>query len=252
MLYLQADDENRDRGGAGHEAAGESEDHDLSGGDLAVREALLNIRRVRAGVGILVFEVVVVVMMVGLGVFKRDHGLAGRAADGGLSLEGMRLRDGGVGFPNAVFGDETEGLLGAVITDCAHGHRREAWVGRKGDAEDRRHAVFEDVEDEFTVRGLEQLALVVVMVVRVPVLFTQAHDRPDGHADDDEAADEEEVGLGLLDVPVGAVFERKAGEDPNDERVREGSAEAEEGGLPDGPAHGDDEGGHHGLGVAGL
>ena len=206
----------------------------------------------RAGVGILVFEVVVVVVMVGLGILERDHRLAGRAADGGLSLEGMRLRDGGVGFPEAVFGDEAEGLLGAVFADRAHGDGREAWVGRKGDAEDRRHAVFEDVEDEFTVRGLEQLALVVVMVVRVPVLFAQAHDRPDGHADDDDAADEEEVGLGLLDVPVGAILECEAGQDPDDERVREGGAEAEEGGLPDGPADGDDEGGHHGLRVAGF
>ena len=249
---MQADDEDRDRRGAGHEAAGESEDHDLSGSDLTIRKALLDIRRVRAGVRILVFEVVVVVVMVGLSVLEVDHGLAGRAADGGLSLEGMRFRDSGVGFPEPVLGDETEGLLGAVFADRAHGHGSEAGIGWKGDAEDRWHAVFEDVEDEFAVRGHERPALVVVMVVMMAMFFAQAHDRPDGHADNDDTADEEEVGLGLLDVPVGAILECEAGQDPDDERVREGGAEAEKGGLPDGPADGDDEGGHHGLRVAGL
>ena len=51
---------------------------------------------------------------------------------------------------------------------------------------------------------------------------------------------------------MGAILECEAGQDPDDERVREGGAEAEKGGLPDGPADGDDEGGHHGLGVTGF
>ena len=89
-----------------------------------------------------------------------------------------------------------------------------------------------------------------VMVVTVTLFFAQAHDRPDGHADDDEPADEEEIGFGLLDVPVRAVLEGEAGEDPDDERVRERRTETEEGGLPGGPTHGDDEGGHHGLRMA--
>jgi hypothetical protein len=42
------------------------------------------------------------------------------------------------------------------------------------------------------------------------------------------------------------------GEGPDDERVGKGGGEAEENGLRDGAADGDDEGGHHRLGVAGL
>ena len=132
FLELQADDENRNRGGAGHEPAGQTENHNLSGGDLPIREALLDFFRMRAGVRILVLVAVMMVMTM-------------------------------VAF-----------------------------------------------------------AMMVVM----PLFFAQTHDRPDGHADDDEAADEEEIGLGLLDVPVRAVLEGEAGEDPDDERVGERRAEA--------------------------
>lgn len=47
-------------------------------------------------------------------------------------------------------------------------------------------------------------------------------------------------------------MEGDGGERPDDERMREGGGEAEEDGLGDGAADGDDEGGHHRLGVAGL
>ena len=62
FFELQTDDENRNRGGARHESTGETENHNLSGGDLTVREALLDIRRVRSGVRILVLMAVMMVM----------------------------------------------------------------------------------------------------------------------------------------------------------------------------------------------
>ncbi len=101
------------------------------------------------------------------------------------------------------------------------------------------------------VVAMRMVTFAVVMVM-MAVFFAQAHDRPDRHADDDEAADEQEVGLGFFDVPMGAVVQRQAGEDPDDERMREGGAEAEQGGLPGGAPDRDDEGRHHRLGVAGL
>ena len=158
FLELQADDENRNCGGAGHESASQAENHNLSGRDLPIRETLLDFFRMRPGVRILVLMPVMMVMAM---------------------------------VPFAV-------------------------------------------------------------MVMMSLLLAQAHDCPDGHADDDEAADEEEIGLGLLDVPVRAVLEGEAGEDPDDEGVGERSAEAEQGGLPGGPTHGDDEGRHHGLRMAGF
>jgi len=136
FLELQTHDENRNRGGAGHESASQAENHNLSGGDLPIREALLDFFRMGAGVRILVLMSVMMVV--------------------------------------------------AMVTFS-------------------------------------------MMVVMMSLFFTQTHDRPDGHADDDETADQKEVGLGLLDIPVGTVLESEAGEDPDDECVGERRAEAEQG-----------------------
>ena len=102
------------------------------------------------------------------------------------------------------------------------------------------------------IMAVRMVAFAVVVMVMMAVIFAQAHDRPDRHADDDQAADQEEVGFGLFDVPVRTVVQRQAGEDPDDERVGEGGAEAEQGGLPGRTADRDDEGRHHRLRVAGF
>jgi hypothetical protein len=43
LFELQANDEDRDRGGAGHESASQAENHNLSGGNLSIGETSLDI-----------------------------------------------------------------------------------------------------------------------------------------------------------------------------------------------------------------
>ena len=57
FFQLQADEQNRERGRAGHEAAGEAEEDDLRGGDGTVGKAAFDVGGVGAFVGVLKFGV---------------------------------------------------------------------------------------------------------------------------------------------------------------------------------------------------
>src|SRR5689334_1779338 len=66
LLELQAEQQHGDRGRAGDQAAGETEQHDLPGGDIAAGKALADVGGMRAGMGIaLVAEIHVRMRMIG-------------------------------------------------------------------------------------------------------------------------------------------------------------------------------------------
>ena len=77
LFELKADEENRNRGRAGHESAGNAEEDDLSGRDGAARETFLDIGSMGFFVGVLeinaeVFHFIMIVRMVmGMTVFMR-------------------------------------------------------------------------------------------------------------------------------------------------------------------------------------
>ena len=92
----------------------------------------------------------------------------------------------------------------------------------------------------------------VVVVRGRSVVAADAGEHPGRHADDDQARGELKPGLQSFDIEFPGEMHANGRQHPNDEGMRKGSGEAEQGGLRDGAANGNDEGGHHRFAVAGL
>ena len=86
----------------------------------------------------------------------------------------------------------------------------------------------------------------------LPLPASGARERPRGQDQDDDAGGELEVGFALFHVEFGGEAQTRVGKDPDDGGVGNGCRHPEQQGLADRAPDGDDEGGHHGLAVAGL
>ena len=88
--------------------------------------------------------------------------------------------------------------------------------------------------------------------VRAVLLAPRAPQHPERDADDQHGGGDLQIRLEALGVDALPQVHAAERDDPDDQRVRQRRAEAEQHGLLDGAAHGDDECGHHRLRVAGL
>ncbi len=93
-----------------------------------------------------------------------------------------------------------ERFLRSIFPSRECGDGNGAGFGWEWDAEDRRHLVFEDFQSQITIWSVEcfgfllrmvmMMVVGVVMMVLVSLFFTQVHDGPQSHADDNDTADE--------------------------------------------------------------
>jgi hypothetical protein len=109
--------------------------------------------------------------------------------------------------------------------------------------------------------GIDPSDLVVPMIMTVvatmfaslgALLAPGAPDHPQRHGDDDGRRGQLEPRLGGVQVEVAAKVQASQPNGPDDRRVRRRGRQPQQDRLPDRAAHRDDEGRHHGLGVAGL
>jgi hypothetical protein len=109
---------------------------------------------------------------------------------------------------------------------------------------------------DFGRRLLVRVAVVVTIAVIVRMGFGDfapgAEIHPHGEREDHRGGGEMEVRLGVFRVPLPAVMQGERGQNPDEQRVRDGGGETQQHGLPDGAADGDDEGGHHRFGMPRL
>ncbi len=275
LFDLEAQEQHGKGGRTGHKAAGEPEQDDLAGGDVLASETGLQLEGVLALVSVLELLRGTVAAVVMVMVFD-EGGVVGNGVapvgdpEGGGELVGFGNGDGG--FEVIAVGRELEELFGAV---GARGFQGEGVAMRRGDgvialvieveAEAGRDVGFEDADFDLLVgadgeqwaavralRGVLGRLVGVVVICGGAVVAANAGEHPGGHADDDEAGGKLEPGFEAFDIELAGEVEADGREDPDDEGMGEGGAEAEQGGLGDGAADGDDEGGHHGLAVAGL
>lgn len=172
----------------------------------------------------------------------------------------------GVGFGNdvsrfeiAVACLEVECLDGAVRArggdlDVA-GPRDRTVIGGKPEA--RRNTVLEDTQADDAMARVDPARLVVgvvmIMLVMDGVLLAPCgQQHPCGDTEDDHGRGQLEPALRGFDVEELTEVKTGQGDRPDDGRVRQGRRKPEQYRLPDRPAHGDDEGRHHGLGMPRL
>lgn len=98
------------------------------------------------------------------------------------------------------------------------------------------------------------MVMPMIVVVRVGLLLAApgAPQHPRGDAEDQHRRSHLEIRLGGFRVPVLAEIHAQQRHRPHHRRVRQRRRQAQQYRLADGAANGDDEGGHHGLGVAGF
>ena len=100
--------------------------------------------------------------------------------------------------------------------------------------------------------------IVAVIAVRMAaprgrVMFAPvAPDHPQRDAENERARDDLEIGLAGLGAPARSEIEPRERDQPDDRGMRNRRCDSEHHGLRHGSANRDDEGRHHGLGVAGL
>ena len=96
------------------------------------------------------------------------------------------------------------------------------------------------------------VAVIVIVRVFVGDVAARAKEHPDRQRENQNSRDDLKIWLDGFRVPMAAEFQRERGKRPDDERVRKCGAKTEKHGLFDRSAHGDDEGGHHRLGMPRL
>ena len=93
--------------------------------------------------------------------------------------------------------------------------------------------------------------MVVLLGLGTPFAPGPPH-HPQRHGDDDRRRSQLEPRFGGVEVKVAPEVEPGQADHPDDQGVRGGRRQAQQDRLPDRAAHRDDEGRHHGLGVARL
>ena len=172
--------------------------------------------------------------------------------------ERMRFGDGVQRFEIGATVGEAEGLPPAIGTFGREGHVRRGPLAAalRVDAPARRHAVLEYFQPQHTVAGVDAMRFGAV-AVRLTRCGAQpfaagAQDHPAGDGDDEDGRDDLEIRLGGRRVPLAAQPHAHQRDRPDHDGVREGGRQPQQDRLRHGAAHGNDEGRHHRLAVAGF
>ena len=94
--------------------------------------------------------------------------------------------------------------------------------------------------------------MVMVMIVSGRDIPTRSPKHPDGHARNDDSRDQLKVRFRFLGVDLVAIIDSRHGNEPDEQRMGDSRGKTQQYGLGDRPPNRDNEGRHHGLGMARL
>lgn len=133
-------------------------------------------------------------MMVMIGVFRvleRHFCFSEWAFDLNPGSELVGFWNWRVAFPVGGVLHKNEGFLRSIRPSEGCGGGNGTGFGWEWDAEDWGHVVFEDFENQIPIWSLECFGfLLMMMMMVVSLFFTKARDGPQGHAHNNDTADE--------------------------------------------------------------